>query len=280
MAHPLVIVAGMLMLGGAQGQSSMRGYDKFITPNLQHFKHGHGPDAFAGTSPSDIEEKQAVQKPLANDGMNPISLSAIGIGLLSLVTMLGLRLRRGLQPATILASSAGLGPDMHLNTSSAPGNNVMELKFQDPNVNSGVARTGWGQLASQTSRPLTRMHGMFDFILDGFKNETYDDRRASASHILVESQEECDSIKGEIAEGLPFGEAASKYSTCPSGKSGGSLGSFEPGKMVKEFDDVVFDESVPVGEVTGPVKTQFGYHLIVVKDRFVNQDRSEGSSVF
>merc|ERR1719174_1640132 len=109
MARPLVIVAGMLMLGGAQGQSSMRGYDKFITPNLQYVKHGNGPDALAGTSPSaDREEKQAVQKLLVNDSNSPITLSAMGIGLLSLVTMLGVHLRRGLQPATIPASSAGL----------------------------------------------------------------------------------------------------------------------------------------------------------------------------
>ena len=66
----------------------------------------------------------------------------------------------------------------------------------------------------------------------------------------------------------------------PSAKSGGSLGSFEPGKMVREFDEVCFDPEVPVGEVTGPVRTQFGYHLILVEDRFQNMDRTEGSSVF
>ena len=88
------------------------------------------------------------------------------------------------------------------------------------------------------------------------------------------------SVMGEIAQGLPFAEAASKYSTCPSAKSGGSLGSFEPGKMVREFDEVCFDPDVPVGEVTGPVRTQFGYHLILVEDRFQNMDRTEGSGVF
>merc|ERR1719305_1929861 len=63
------------------------------------------------------EEKQAAQKLLANNNNSPISLSAIGIGLLSLVTMLVVRLRRGLQPATILASSGGLGFDMPRNAS-------------------------------------------------------------------------------------------------------------------------------------------------------------------
>ena len=101
-----------------------------------------------------------------------------------------------------------------------------------------------------------------------------------ARHILVKTLDECDSVMGEIAQGLPFAEAASKYSTCPSAKSGGSLGSFEPGKMVREFDEVCFDPDVPVGEVTGPVRTQFGYHLILVEDRFQNMDRTEGSGVF
>ena len=101
-----------------------------------------------------------------------------------------------------------------------------------------------------------------------------------ARHILVKTLDECDSVMGEIAQGLPFAEAASKYSTCPSAKSGGSLGSFEPGKMVREFDEVCFDPDVPVGEVTGPVRTQFGYHLVVVTDRKLNQDRSEGSPAF
>jgi len=127
---------------------------------------------------------------------------------------------------------------------------------------------------------LTRGRGMFDFLADAFKNEAFDDRRARASHILVATKAEAEDAKAAVAGGQTFSDAASQYSTCPSAKSGGSLGSFEPGKMVKEFDDVCFDDSVPVGEVVGPVKTQFGYHLILVEERFVNQERSEGSSVF
>jgi hypothetical protein len=154
MAYPLAIVAGMLMLGGAQGQSSMRGYDKFVTPNLQRVKQSNGPDALSGTSPSsDREEKQAVPQLLANDSNSPITLSVIGIGLLSLVTMLGVRLHRGLQPATILAGSAGL--DLPMNTSSALGENAMEMKSQDAHVKGSAARVGWGQLSSQNSHSLT-----------------------------------------------------------------------------------------------------------------------------
>merc|ERR1719405_348815 len=85
----------------------------------------------------------------------PISLSAIGIGLLSLVTMLVVRLRRGLQPATILASSGGLGLDVPMNTKSALGDNVMEMKSQDLNVKVNSDRIGWGQQSSQSAQPLT-----------------------------------------------------------------------------------------------------------------------------
>ena len=60
-------------------------------------------------------------------------------------------------------------------------------------------------------------------------------------------------------------ELAQQHSTCPSGKQGGDLGEFGPGQMVKEFDEVVF--SAPLNEVQGPVKTQFGYHLLEVTSR-------------
>merc|ERR1719460_24698 len=89
------------------------------------------------------EEKQAAQQLLPSNNNNPISLSAICIGLLSLVTMLVVRLRRGLQPAAILASSSGLGPDMPMNTKSALGDNVMEMKSQDSHVKVNSGRIGW-----------------------------------------------------------------------------------------------------------------------------------------
>ncbi|MBQ0797060.1 peptidylprolyl isomerase [uncultured Zhongshania sp.] len=83
---------------------------------------------------------------------------------------------------------------------------------------------------------------------------------ASARHILVKTQDQAQDLKNQIAKGADFGELAKKFSDCPSGKKGGDLGEFRPGQMVKPFDDVVFKESVL--DVHGPVKTQFGYHLI------------------
>ena len=84
--------------------------------------------------------------------------------------------------------------------------------------------------------------------------------KATARHILVDTEEQCNDLKNQIADGSDFGDVARQYSKCPSGTSGGDLGEFGPGMMVREFDEVVF--SAPVNQVQGPVRTQFGYHVI------------------
>jgi len=89
--------------------------------------------------------------------------------------------------------------------------------------------------------------------------------RTSARHILVSSEEQCEALKKEIEDGADFAEIAKEHSSCPSGRKGGDLGSFGPGQMVKEFDEVVF--SGEINTVLGPVKTQFGYHLLEVTER-------------
>lgn len=89
--------------------------------------------------------------------------------------------------------------------------------------------------------------------------------KATARHILVDDEAQCQSLKDEIAGGADFAELARQHSSCPSGQQGGDLGEFGPGMMVKEFDEVVF--SADIGTVQGPVKTQFGYHLLEVTSR-------------
>lgn len=88
---------------------------------------------------------------------------------------------------------------------------------------------------------------------------------AAARHILVATEADCADLKKQISEGADFAELAKVHSSCPSGAQGGALGTFGPGQMVKEFDEVVF--SAPVGEVQGPVQTQFGFHLVEVTHR-------------
>lgn len=94
--------------------------------------------------------------------------------------------------------------------------------------------------------------------------------KATASHILIkggaEAENKLEDLKAEIGDSpIKFAEAAAQYSQCPSASRGGNLGEFGPGAMVKEFDQVVFNEEV--GKVHGPVKTQFGYHLIYISER-------------
>ena len=89
--------------------------------------------------------------------------------------------------------------------------------------------------------------------------------KATARHILVPTEEECNTLKAEIEGGAKFEDVAAKHSKCPSGQNGGDLGEFGPGQMVPEFDKAVFSGNV--GEVQGPVQTQFGYHLLEVTSR-------------
>ena len=89
--------------------------------------------------------------------------------------------------------------------------------------------------------------------------------QATARHILVATEAECLDLKSKLEGGAEFESLAKLHSTCPSGQRGGDLGSFGPGQMVAEFDKVVFNEAV--GVVHGPVKTQFGFHLLEVTSR-------------
>ncbi len=89
--------------------------------------------------------------------------------------------------------------------------------------------------------------------------------RAKARHILVPTAEACQDLKTRIESGGDFAELAQQHSKCPSGSKGGDLGEFSPGQMVREFDDVVF--KADLGSVHGPVKTEFGYHLIEITQR-------------
>jgi peptidyl-prolyl cis-trans isomerase C len=89
--------------------------------------------------------------------------------------------------------------------------------------------------------------------------------KATARHILVPSKEICEELKTQIEAGADFARIAQEHSQCPSGQQGGDLGEFTQGQMVPEFDEVVF--TAEIGKVHGPVKTQFGYHLIEITSR-------------
>lgn len=114
--------------------------------------------------------------------------------------------------------------------------------------------------------------GLFDGISKAFANQEYgpppEKVSATARHILVQTEPEASMVMKMIATGeSSFEDCARDFSSCPSSKQGGSLGSFSPGTMVPEFDKVVFNPNTAIGQVMGPVMTDFGFHVIVVDKR-------------
>ena len=89
--------------------------------------------------------------------------------------------------------------------------------------------------------------------------------QARASHILVKTEDEANKIMKRINDGEDFAAVAKRFSSCPSGKNGGDLGWFGKGQMVPEFEQVAFGNDA--GKIVGPVKTQFGFHVIKVTGR-------------
>ena len=90
------------------------------------------------------------------------------------------------------------------------------------------------------------------------------EKQVRASHILVETREEAKKLREEIINGKEFEDVAALTSMCPSGAQGGDLGYFGRGMMVKPFEDTCF--SMNVGDLSEPIETQFGWHLITVTD--------------
>lgn len=98
------------------------------------------------------------------------------------------------------------------------------------------------------------------------------DEMVKASHILVDSEEKANEILEDITDGLSFEDAAAQFSTCPSRQAGGALGQFGRGQMVQEFEDAAF--AMQVGEISEPVKTQFGYHIIKLTEHTPKRNAS------
>ena len=151
-----------------------------------------------------------------------------------------------------------------------------------------------GALASHCVAPRAAIRmGLFDSFAKAFANEEFveDDRRVRASHILVKGDkdvETCITLLQEIGEraqqqpdqlGAIFADLARRNSECSSSSMGGDLGLFGPGKMVGEFDEVLFPEDAaaapPAGSVLGPVVTEFGCHLILVTKREQSREQIE-----
>ncbi len=90
-------------------------------------------------------------------------------------------------------------------------------------------------------------------------------KQVNAAHILVKGQDKAQELLDKLNGGEKFDKIAQEHSLCPSGKKGGSLGWFGRGQMVRVFEKAAFDADI--GQVVGPVKTDFGWHLIKVEGK-------------
>lgn len=88
--------------------------------------------------------------------------------------------------------------------------------------------------------------------------------KVRASHILVKDEDEARAVAYDVKNGKDFAETAKEKSLCSSKKKGGDLGWFGRNQMVKEFEQACFNGNK--GDIIGPVKTQFGYHIIRIED--------------
>lgn len=108
--------------------------------------------------------------------------------------------------------------------------------------------------------------GLNVFASGGYFNPNLDVREVRASHVLVSTRKEALQIKKDIQSGnITFEEAAQRYSQCPSGQRGGDLGYFNRKQMVQSFADTAFD--LKIGEISDPVGTKFGWHIIKTTDK-------------
>ena len=151
-----------------------------------------------------------------------------------------------------------------------------ELAKETRRVKLAVDNERRAAMASEVVDSLAKA-ALTDEALQAAYDETYANAdmglEYNASHILVESEEEAQAIVEELKAGADFAETAKEKSTGPSGPNGGSLGWFGPGMMVEPFQEAV--ETLEVGAISEPVKTQFGWHVIIL-----NETRAQAAPSF
>ncbi|KAJ1454677.1 hypothetical protein M885DRAFT_521643 [Pelagophyceae sp. CCMP2097] len=133
------------------------------------------------------------------------------------------------------------------------------------------------RLEARIRRAAPLRMGFFDGFAKAFSNQDFarEDARIRASHILTPSLADSEAALAEVKAGAAFADVARRTSACASRTKGGDLGLFGRGKMVAEFDDALFPnvDAPPVGAILGPLKTRFGYHVILVTERGKNKDQ-------
>jgi peptidyl-prolyl cis-trans isomerase C len=151
------------------------------------------------------------------------------------------------------------------------------ISLASPSVASRLASVSTPFVVSSSSR-VDRTQVNMNIFEDAYRFFTNLKKEASAKHILMTGSGASDKLRLlktelETATDLntAFSELASKVSECPSASRGGNLGTFKPGMMVKEFDQVCFEKEL--GVVHGPIETQFGSHLILITRRYEGDEK-------
>lgn len=156
--------------------------------------------------------------------------------------------------------------DRMLFAQEAKAKGLLDREDVKEKINSYVERILYSEYLKTLTDGLTVTDEEVAKYYEANKDSFMAPERIKAKHILVKTEEEAINIKGELDKGADWDELAKKYSLDKSNAGrGGDLGYFSRGRMVKEFDDVAF--ALEVGKIGGPVKTQFGYHLIKVEDK-------------
>jgi peptidyl-prolyl cis-trans isomerase C len=180
----------------------------------------------------------------------------------------------------MISVRAGLPEQYHSIPSDVLFGSILEQLVQQTALAQGLGETIPQRVEislNNERRTLLAAEALEAFVLqnnlsDDELRASYDDKyqgfvgeeEFSASHILVPTEEEAQTIRKELTDGADFAETAKAKSTGPSGASGGSLGWFGMGQMVKPFEEAVVE--LAVGEISQPVQTQFGWHLILLND--------------
>jgi len=148
---------------------------------------------------------------------------------------------------------------------------------QDPLIQARIkVQTNSALARSVIQKYVTEKSGINDDSMrkhyNAHKGDFMAPETVTASHILVKTEDEAKAVLAELKQGKDFAELAKQKSTGPSGPKGGALGSFERGRMVPEFENVAF--AMQAGDISDPVKTRFGWHVIKVTEHTAGQQKS------
>merc|ERR1719506_3575046 len=183
-------------MGSDASKTSLGDYNKFAMHRFSHMTHAGAPDALSHHN-GPAEHGPAIYDSQQVNSSMPLALSAMGVALLTLAAMLGVRMRRGLQQATAFASGGGHESDMSVVLASTSADGLLELKTQQSIIRS----FGWSQQSSKDSRPMTLSYAAEgDYMSSIGSSASNDDSAAPAAPIAVDEAPEEPAVMEATAE--------------------------------------------------------------------------------